>query len=324
MPTNTGSRRRRAAGGTRPHVQRAAARTDAAREKDAPRLGRFAARWSASLTLLGAGVIHAAHAHAHLEHWALAGIFFVIVATVQGLLAAAFLLGGRPGRALVVSAIAASLGTVAVWVVSRTVGLPFGPGAGVPEAIGRADISAAILEIATAAALLPLLRRPFSSSGGSSRPLSYVAVGVLLAAVPLLTGLAVTGSALRHEHHRELSSAGFDDVVGAGEQAGSSAHHHDDVASPRMIPITARRLAFDTTRIEVEAGVASAIHLSNRDSVAHNISVYGASGRGAPYASGAVVPEGEDGHVSVRISRPGLYAFRCDLHPSMKGTVRVS
>jgi hypothetical protein len=42
--------------------------------------------------------------------------------------------------------------------VSRTSGLPFGPGGGQPEAVGRADVVASALELATALALVPLLR----------------------------------------------------------------------------------------------------------------------------------------------------------------------
>jgi hypothetical protein len=52
-----------------------------------------------------------------------------------------------------------SAAPLAVWLWSRTAGLPFGPEPGVPEAVGLADTAACLLEAATLAVALVLARR---------------------------------------------------------------------------------------------------------------------------------------------------------------------
>jgi hypothetical protein len=52
----------------------------------------------------------------------------------------------------------ASLAVVAVWVISRTVGLPVGPWAGRPEPFGIADITASVDELVLAGLIFAMLR----------------------------------------------------------------------------------------------------------------------------------------------------------------------
>jgi len=47
---------------------------------------------------------------------------------------------------------------VTTWVVSRTSGLPFGPGAGEPEPVGVADLMSTALEVVVVVGTLLLLR----------------------------------------------------------------------------------------------------------------------------------------------------------------------
>jgi hypothetical protein len=61
-------------------------------------------------------------------------------------------------RSLVLASAAVSVVVAGVWAVSRTVGVPFGPGAGTAEAIGLSDVVATVYEIgavAVAALLWP-------------------------------------------------------------------------------------------------------------------------------------------------------------------------
>jgi hypothetical protein len=97
---------------------------------------RLTLRSVVASTLLGAAAIHAAQAPSHLAEWWAAGIAFMVMAAVQALLGAAAL---RTDRWLWQLAQAVSLATLGLWVLSRTVGLPVGPEAGLPEPVGRAE-----------------------------------------------------------------------------------------------------------------------------------------------------------------------------------------
>ncbi|MGH2688066.1 MAG: hypothetical protein ACRDKW_04565, partial [Actinomycetota bacterium] len=88
-----------------------------------------------AMVAAAAGLIHLAAAPDHLGLSALHGSFFVVAGLFQ--LALAVLLV-RPVtervRTLLLGATAAgNLGLVALWVVSRTTGVPVGPGAWTPE-----------------------------------------------------------------------------------------------------------------------------------------------------------------------------------------------
>ena len=48
---------------------------------------------------------------------------------------------------------------VALWAVSRTAGLPIGPGAWMPEPVQTLDVSATVLELVLVAGALVLVRR---------------------------------------------------------------------------------------------------------------------------------------------------------------------
>lgn len=104
----------------------------------------------ASATLLGAAGIHIAVVPEHMEEWPLAGWFFVVLAIAE-VVAAGFAWSTRPRTLSLI--VALSLATVALWGVSRTIGLPVGPEPWTAEAVGPLDLSATLLEIVTAVAL---------------------------------------------------------------------------------------------------------------------------------------------------------------------------
>lgn len=142
-------------------------------------------------TLLGSAAIHAAVVPEHLSEWAGAGVFFAVLAAAQ--IAAGLLSLGRRHRAVLVAVTAVSIVPLALWLCSRTVGLPFGPNAGVPESTGLADIACCVLELGTLLAAVALLRdkgrlpaRQAVSAHIRSLPVvAAIAIGVL--------GLAGTG-----------------------------------------------------------------------------------------------------------------------------------
>lgn len=104
---------------------------------------RLAARCAATASI-GAAVIHLAVAPAHWREWLPSGVFFAGVAIFQ--LAWAVLAWSRPDKWVLAAGIAANAGSAALWVASRTAGVPLGPHAGQPEAVDTAGICALLLQ----------------------------------------------------------------------------------------------------------------------------------------------------------------------------------
>ncbi|CAN5154325.1 hypothetical protein BH20ACT24_BH20ACT24_03840 [soil metagenome] len=157
------------------------------------------ARFTAVGCLLGAAVIHASQVRTHFSEWRTAGYVFVLIAALEALLA--FALALTLSHRVVQVAVGLSVGTVFLWTISRTVGIPWGPHSGVPEPITRTDLISKALEVLTVAALILTLARP--RKGTSSPRATYIAVGVIATAILLLTGAAVRpfgGCEQRGEH----------------------------------------------------------------------------------------------------------------------------
>lgn len=106
----------------------------------------------AALLAGATAAIHLKAAIDHGPHWWLYGAFFAVLAALQGVWALE-LARGRGGRSLLVVAVAGSALAVAVWLASRTVGVPFGPWAWQAEPVGVADLVATVDELWTAALL---------------------------------------------------------------------------------------------------------------------------------------------------------------------------
>lgn len=104
---------------------------------------RVAAR-AAAISSVGAAAIHFAVMPAHWREWMPSGLFFGSLAVVQ--LVWALLAWTRPPAVLLAAGIVANSGAVALWVMSHTTGLPFGPGAGQPEPVHAAGIGVLLLE----------------------------------------------------------------------------------------------------------------------------------------------------------------------------------
>lgn len=105
-----------------------------------------------------AALIHAWVTPSHFEEWWGYGLFFLVVAIVQALLAIALL--NRPSPSLIAAAIAANAGIVFLYLVTRTAGIPvFGPAAGEVEEVGMLDVISTLAEIGLIAVLAMVLTR---------------------------------------------------------------------------------------------------------------------------------------------------------------------
>ena len=133
------------------------------------------------------GLIHAKAAIDHAPHYWLFGVFFGVLAYAQVL--SAFVVYRRPGDRRWLTTIAAgSLAVVALWLISRSVGLPIGPWAGRPEPLAITDMTATLNELLLAALIVAMLR-PGGRLAARTRWLdgdNCVRVGSMLIALSLL------------------------------------------------------------------------------------------------------------------------------------------
>ncbi|UQA97373.1 hypothetical protein [Streptomyces halobius] len=191
-----------------------------------------AGRIAAAFASLGAAAIHLASAPDHYAEWWPAGVFFYAIAVFQAGWAPAAL---RPsGRAVMLLGLLANAGSIALWAVSRTAGIPVGPSAGVPEAISRVGVTTVAFE--TVICLVALWYVPRRTPRGFASSLrAVVLVGAAGAAVTGVTVPAVEG-AMNHSHshsHRTVEDEqtphghneddGHDDVHPENTHSGSTA-----------------------------------------------------------------------------------------------------
>jgi hypothetical protein len=100
--------------------------------------------WRADLVRLAAvlsgaaAAVHLSVARLHFDEYWLFGVGFVVSGVLQLAWAVAIWRRHEDRRLLVAGAIL-QLGIALVWVVSRAIGLPYGPRAGEPESIGPLD-----------------------------------------------------------------------------------------------------------------------------------------------------------------------------------------
>jgi hypothetical protein len=183
-----------------------------------------AARWLAALAMLGAGVIHFAYAPHHFQEQASHGVFFLAVGWSQLAGAAALAFTWRPQRTWLQGTALLNLGVAAVWLVSRTAGMPGEQ----PEAVGFPDALATALEVVAAVAALAiaygwLVDRPIHTPAPAMVGVPVVAVVALVTAsfVPALGG----GHADGHGHG-ESAAGGHDASHDAVTGESAAGHDH--------------------------------------------------------------------------------------------------
>jgi hypothetical protein len=140
-----------------------------------------------------AGLIHLAAAVDHVDEYVPFAVFFFLLAPAQ--LALGVALYRRPTRRLLRAGALGSMIVVAIWVVSRTSGVPIGPTPWVAEPAGLLDCLASADEAVLALLVLYQLRSdPGPLLVRCSRPLLTAAgVGLIL-----LSSLALAGGGHAH------------------------------------------------------------------------------------------------------------------------------
>ncbi len=133
-----------------------------------------------------AGIIHLVASADHFDHIWWYGAFFALLAAFQ--FGWGFRVFARPSPGLLLLGAAVSAGVIAIWIVSRTVGLPFGPEAWDPEAVSAIDVGATIDEIAIVGLVAASLRRAAPPAFGSAARLAIYALLTLTSLTLFLAG----------------------------------------------------------------------------------------------------------------------------------------
>ena len=193
-------------------------------------------RWTLAALSVAAAAIHFGFAPAHLdEDWAHGG-FFLVLGWVQ--LAWAAAVAVRPRRWVFAAGVVVNLAVIAVWAVSRTAGLPFGPTADVQEDIGTPDVLATMLEAVIVVGSAAMLARPRLADRPVRRPraaFGVVGVVALLAATgasasitPRFAGSHAHGTDGHDDAAAHDGTAGHEGMAGHDDGGG----HTDAAAGP--------------------------------------------------------------------------------------------
>lgn len=118
---------------------------------------------------VGAGAVHVAVVPEHAREWVGYAAFFAATALFQ--VAGAVVLLTRRTRLLCALFALGNAALIVLWLVSRFVAVPLGPGAGEVEPVGALDLFASACEaVVVAAAAGCLARRPQRSIASSPTP----------------------------------------------------------------------------------------------------------------------------------------------------------
>lgn len=165
---------------------------------------------------LGAALLHAAFAPGHFaETWS-HGLAFAVMAWLQ--LALAVALVAFPSRRVFALGLL-NLGIIGLWVMSRTIGAPFGPDAWSPEDVGTPDLIAtgleALLVIGCASMLwrtrgraVRVITGPRMLLWGALAASLIVAVGTTVALTPRYAGEHTHGGSADDGHVHSAAAAG--------------------------------------------------------------------------------------------------------------------
>lgn len=138
---------------------------------------------------VGAAAIHFAVVFEHFAEYTLYGVFFLVISWAQLIWPAVLL--WRPSRTWLWLGIAGNAAVIAVYVASRTAGLPFGPDLHKAESVGALDVASCVLEFALIAGCAALLWRPSLADRPVARRGAFASAAALVA-VPAAVIAATT------------------------------------------------------------------------------------------------------------------------------------
>jgi hypothetical protein len=139
------------------------------------RAGRQGLLVFVALSSAGAAAIHASVCPAHFREALAFGVFFVVASAFQAGWAIGVWL--RPTRARLRLGVAANTAIIAVWAISRTTGLPFGPEIWHAESISLPDVIATLHELSVVVGAWLLCSSPLRAHATLQHEADPVGVG---------------------------------------------------------------------------------------------------------------------------------------------------
>ena len=189
---------------------------------------------------VGAAAIHLAMVPSHMSEWAAEGVAFVISGWIQLAIAALVLVRNR--RWVLVAAVVSNLAFIGAYLVTRTVGAPFGPQQGVTEPTAFVDLACVGLEVAMVVLALLALSRPRLTAGWNHQSLVLASI-VPVAALIFATSAVTSESASNHGHGcpKGQIEAPKPSLAAGNSTATSTTtmvadDGHDDHAGPACVP----------------------------------------------------------------------------------------
>ena len=171
------------------------------------------ARSVAALAMLGAAIIHFAFAPDHLSEQTSHGVFFLVVGWGQLIGAAALGFRWRPDRVWLLGSAAFNAGVAALWLLTRTAGLPGEE----PEAVAFPDSLASGLEVVAAVCALAVAL-DWLTDRRVGRPAGLVTGVSAVAMMAVVTASVVPSLGGGHPHS--------DDGHGAEGETAAGGHAH--------------------------------------------------------------------------------------------------
>ncbi len=239
-----------------------------------------------AVTSLATAGIHFAVMGEHFREYVAFGVFFSLVAWFQALWAIGVVVA--PTRPMLTVGLVVNAAVVAIWIVSRTAGLPIGPEPGTAEPAAFLDVLSTVLEIGIVAVTATLLVRghPASSPDGTRNGL--LAVGGLALILVLLTTAAVASEGDEHAHGEEGHAEHTEEAQGPGIT-------HVDLGGGRQLQ----------TLVEGPAG-ATQVHFTFFDADGGALAVNAVEVTGVSH-------DGEEVPIPVERFEPGHWAATVDL-----------
>jgi plastocyanin len=111
-------------------------------------------------------------------------------------------------------------------------------------------------------------------------------------------------------------------AVGCGGGSGQGADATPAAPSTEL-HLSVKDLKFNTKTLVAVANSDARVSFSNDSSLPHNFSVYTDKGAKTKIFQGDVVSERKSTTYAFTAPGPGIYFFRCDVHPDMNGTFLV-
>lgn len=227
----------------------------------------------ASLSL-AAGAVHLAMAPIHASESALDAGGFAIVGWTQILLAIGLLI--RPQRNLLLATVLLNLGVITAYIMSRTVGLPFGANPGEREAVGAVDLMVTIFQGALVVGAGLILLKPSlagSAPAGGAWPIETIAMA---SAVPILVLFATSVTLMDPEitQHGGASHASTGSAVASGGDGHGGAGSAVAAVDYQALADSRCDLAFNPAAYWREAAMAGVDTVTGGDTsvVGHNAS----------------------------------------------------